>query len=315
MKRWIPVALLLTNLMVVSPSQAQQRYSTVTAHSGRAVKVMQMGPMIFADGKNKALMLQYLSEVNIDDKPNLAKEIAEIWPSFRFDVEKGGYSGAIISANEIAKPGLLGFTNNRGCNFVFEKDPNGAWRCLNDAAIVKPDVLYKRTMSLLQSNKYEPAITSLNELIGLWPNSAECYLNRSACYLSLHDWKKALSDCNKAISINPNVSMAYVNRGVAYNKLGDQSHAIEDCNKALTINPDSDLAHLNRGEYMLKADKLENAVKDLTAAISKNPSVGEAYFYRAEAYRKLGNSAAAQKDSAQAKILKYHEGSDTMLVK
>jgi len=300
--------------LTVCACTTQPQYKILPAHSGRLIKIMQVSPMTFAQGE-KALMLSYQTDYSIDDKQNLFREVADVWSSFRDDVERAGYSSAIISANEASKSGVLGFSNSRGFNFAFEKEPSGTWRCANDPAIVKPDALYREAMAASQKGEFKQTITSINELLALWPNSAELYANRAACYLVTNDPKKALPDCSKAISLNPQSDVAYSNRGAVYGTLGDYPHALEDFDKALSLNPTSEAGHMNRGELLVKTNKFEDAVKDLTFTINANPKSGEAYFYRAEAYMKLGKKEEAEKDSAQANALGYREGMNTINVK
>ena len=75
-------------------------------------------------------MLQYQTDYKISDKAELRKEVDEIWSYFKTDVEKGNFTSAIISANEV--PHGIIFKNSSGYNFVFEKNPDGTWRCLDD---------------------------------------------------------------------------------------------------------------------------------------------------------------------------------------
>ncbi len=75
-------------------------------------------------------MLQYQTDYKVSDKAALRKEADEIWLYFKTDAEKGNFTSAIISANEVPR-GVI-FKNSSGYNFVFEKNPDGTWRCLDD---------------------------------------------------------------------------------------------------------------------------------------------------------------------------------------
>jgi hypothetical protein len=85
--------------------------------------------MRFSQGP-PALMLSYQTPLKITDKQALRSEVDEIWASFRNDVENGKFTNAIISANEI--PSGLILKSNRTYNFVFEKNQDGTWQCLDD---------------------------------------------------------------------------------------------------------------------------------------------------------------------------------------
>ena len=70
-------------------------------------------------------MLKYQTELSIDDKSALEKEVDEIWEVFRKDVENAQLTSGIVSANE--KPTGFIITHSRGFNFVFTKSAIGEW--------------------------------------------------------------------------------------------------------------------------------------------------------------------------------------------
>ena len=74
-------------------------------------------------------MLKYQTEISLDNKDALTKEVDEIWNVFRFDVEKAELTNGIVSANE--KP--IGFivTTNKSFNFVYKRGPDGQWSRLS----------------------------------------------------------------------------------------------------------------------------------------------------------------------------------------
>lgn len=319
MKRSIQLAFLLCGLLICTESYAQPQYTARQLMSGRIAKIIMVGPVVYLGSKDKSLKLQYLSDFTVDDKRNLAKEAGDIWPLFRLDVERGGYTSAIISALEKSKSGFLGITTSRTFNFVLLKDKSGNWRCDSDRTIETPDLVYRKAILSLQKGEYRQAIPSLNQLISLWPNCAEAYRNRAVCYAILHEPNKALPDINKSISLNATSAESYNNRSAVYIEIWDQDKqranldkALADVNKALAINSKYDLAYMNRGEILLKVNKTDDAVKDLSTAIGMNPKLGEAYFYRAQAYKTLGKAAEALKDLDEVKALNYHDGNNTV---
>jgi len=74
-------------------------------------------------------MLKYQTDLKISDLPALRKEVDEIWPVFRGDVEKARLTAAVINANE--KPQGFIVQNANVYNFVFKK-LDGTWRILDD---------------------------------------------------------------------------------------------------------------------------------------------------------------------------------------
>jgi hypothetical protein len=75
-----------------------------------------------------ALVLQYQTDLKGSDLPGLRREVSEIWPEFRKDVESRGFQNAIISANEMPQGFLI--KKSQSYNFVFERNTDGDWRML-----------------------------------------------------------------------------------------------------------------------------------------------------------------------------------------
>ena len=118
----LPLAFLLNSCGGSTP-----KYRVTTLPSGKQVKVLGVGNISFSKGE-PALMLKYQTDLSIDDKDAIAREVTEIWGSFRADAEKGQFKNAIISVNEIPKGGFI--KTNRTQNFVYQKSSDGNWQLL-----------------------------------------------------------------------------------------------------------------------------------------------------------------------------------------
>src|SRR6185369_18053521 len=97
---------------------ASPSYQVVRLPSGKEIKVFGVGRMHFSEG-GSALMLKYHTDLRVDDKSVLQREIDEIWVGFKKDVENAQLSAAIISASEPRKGGFI--STNKSFNFVFKK--------------------------------------------------------------------------------------------------------------------------------------------------------------------------------------------------
>ena len=97
--------------------------------SGKEIKVLSVMPIHFTND-SPSLMLRYQTNLKIDDKDALRQEVGDIWGDFKAQVDKGNFSGAIISANE--KPEGFILTHSKSYNFVFKKGSNGNWEMLSD---------------------------------------------------------------------------------------------------------------------------------------------------------------------------------------
>jgi hypothetical protein len=105
-------------------SSPSQESSVMKLHSGKEVLVLGIGKLSFSND-SPALMLKYQTELSIDDREALRKEVDEVWEQFQPDVEKAGLVQGIVSANEPPKGGFI--KHNRTFNFVYKKMPSGKW--------------------------------------------------------------------------------------------------------------------------------------------------------------------------------------------
>jgi hypothetical protein len=97
--------------------------------SGKKIRVMALSEVTFPrDGP--ALILKYQTDLKVAEKKALRREVDEIWPLLKVDVEKRGLSNALISANEV--PSGLIIRSASGYNFVFQKRADWNWHCLDD---------------------------------------------------------------------------------------------------------------------------------------------------------------------------------------
>ncbi len=97
--------------------------------SGKQVKITGMKKMDFANS-DPALVLNYQTEIPIDDRVALRKEVDEIWEVFQRDVEAANLKGGVIRATHLEGSGLV--RNGKGYGFVFVKREDGTWHCLED---------------------------------------------------------------------------------------------------------------------------------------------------------------------------------------
>lgn len=82
-------------------------------------------------------------------------------------------------------------------------------------------------------------IWELTECIGLKPDFAPAYNERSACESRIYRWEEALSDAGKAISLNPQEPVFYYTRSLAYRGLGRIQEAVADLEMVLKLPGDA----------------------------------------------------------------------------
>jgi hypothetical protein len=121
--RYLSVTALILALLAGCGAPAPN-YKIVTLPSGRHIHVLAVG-RIFFSGDTPALMLKYQTDIALNDKPSLDREVDDIWGSFQTDVEKAGLVNAIVSANE--KPTGFIITRNKSYNYVYRHSADGKW--------------------------------------------------------------------------------------------------------------------------------------------------------------------------------------------
>jgi hypothetical protein len=118
------VALMLMTLAGCSADNRQGKPYTLP--SGHVIRVLSLTPMHYTSGAPPSLTFRYQTDLKTTDKAALQSEADEIWLLLRVDADKGNFTSAIISANEV--PHGLIFKESNGFNFAYEKGTDGVWR-------------------------------------------------------------------------------------------------------------------------------------------------------------------------------------------
>jgi hypothetical protein len=98
--------------------------------SGHGIKIISMNQMGFQDGQ-VALVLNYETQVSIDDLTTLRAEAEEVWDKFRHDVEGANLRIGILKPVHYETSGVIS-KSGRGYGFVIEKRADGQWHWVND---------------------------------------------------------------------------------------------------------------------------------------------------------------------------------------
>jgi hypothetical protein len=116
-------------LMMSSGGCGPSPVKTMTLPSSKTIVVTSVVPMAYPNGDN-VLTLNCETDISVDDHVALRKEVDEIWTIFQPDVERAKFDMAAIRISEHRASGLL--TVSKGYGFVFKKQTDGRWKCLND---------------------------------------------------------------------------------------------------------------------------------------------------------------------------------------
>jgi hypothetical protein len=85
--------------------------------------------MNFKNG-DSALVLNYETDIPIENKGALRREVETIWETFRKDVEQAQVKSGVIRATHYEGNGFL--RQGKGYGFVFTKGDDGKWRLDDD---------------------------------------------------------------------------------------------------------------------------------------------------------------------------------------
>lgn len=128
MKTKLSVALSLLVTCIACSSQAHN-YRPFKLPSGKEIKVNGIVKMNFPNS-DPALVMNYLTDIQISDKVALRKEIDEVWSVFQKDVEKANLKAGVIRATHVEGSGFV--QSGSGYGYVFVKRDDGKWYCLED---------------------------------------------------------------------------------------------------------------------------------------------------------------------------------------
>jgi hypothetical protein len=120
------VLMILLNGCVHVTSKRPQQIASLP--SGKKIKILSITRMQYSDSP-PGLVLKYQTDLKTTDLISLRKEVDEIWPIFKIDVEKARVTNAIITATE-APTGSGLITHTKMKSFLYDK-VNGKWQ-LND---------------------------------------------------------------------------------------------------------------------------------------------------------------------------------------
>ncbi|MCP4367117.1 MAG: tetratricopeptide repeat protein [Deltaproteobacteria bacterium] len=186
------------------------------------------------------------------------------------------------------------------------KRKHGKKTYLDDYEVVDRDqeymsTYYENAKNSADKDRYNKAISELNNAINLNPNNADAYINRGKTHAKQGEHNKAILDYSRAIDINPNSDEAYINRGRSQASNGEHNKAISDYSKAIETNPNNVEANIERGKIYTSQGKHSKAISDYSNAIKINPDSADAYIHQGKSHSRQGENNKAILDYTRAK--------------
>jgi hypothetical protein len=121
---------ILLSVLLCPPAPAQQKPKEMTFPSGRKVTIVAVEQIETKDaiGIVSALLLEYETRLKITDTAGLQKEVDEIWPWLKVDVQHRKLTEAIIQVLESPTRSPTQKVDPAQRGWVFAKDPDVAQR-------------------------------------------------------------------------------------------------------------------------------------------------------------------------------------------
>jgi tetratricopeptide (TPR) repeat protein len=133
-------------------------------------------------------------------------------------------------------------------------------------------LLLQSASKLLDSKKYNEALSVYDTILGLNPNHAVAWNNKGIALFELGRVNEAISAYNRALSNNPHDANSWINKCTALQKLGKHDDAIIACDRALEINSNRENYWNFRGLSLFKLGRYAEALAAFDKALTINPN-------------------------------------------
>lgn len=224
----------------------------------------------------KSQTLKY--EMETDSKGNFYKS-GLIHGMFSIDLEKEGYVPAQSSIRlQVGQP------------LEFNTQLEALQVKTSEESISLGAVAQK----LLNTGKYDEAISKLTQIIEKFPEDFILYFNRAVAYERKNDKDKALLDYEKSLQLKPDFLLSLAAAGKIYAKNSDFTKAITFYKKAFDLGITDTLALYNYGACLLNLGNNDEAKTVLEKLISLDANYADAYYQLGIIYLGLDNIPKAK---------------------
>jgi tetratricopeptide (TPR) repeat protein len=169
---------------------------------------------------------------------------------------------------------------------------------------------YQRGRTQYDERRYDAALTSFTEFLGVFPEDSSAFHYRGMIYMMRKEYHKAIADFTQAIRFRSDDAVLYHNRGGACFYLKDYEGAIANFREALRFQPDDKLAYYRRGTAYLerqRAGDFADAISDFNQAIRLGYKTSEVFERRGLARMHEKDFNGAIQDFSEAIRLKPDE--------
>lgn len=160
-----------------------------------------------------------------------------------------------------------------------------------------------------ESGKWDEAIRSYIQAVGVSPRNAEAYIGMGDAYMRAGKYKEGFAAYHQAVRVAPWNADAHYSIGAAHNDMAQYGDAFKPFVEAIRLDPDFAEAHYGIGYAYQRLENHKDALVYLKQAIRLKPDYVEAHLSLGLTYLGLHNAKAAEE---QLRIL---EGMDASLAK
>jgi tetratricopeptide (TPR) repeat protein len=150
-------------------------------------------------------------------------------------------------------------------------------------------------INLLNSQRFEEAISKITPLIKKFPDQAFFYNTLSIGYNGIKDYQKSLDILNKGLRKDSREITLLNNLGLTYQKIGNEDQAEKKFSQAIQINPKFLDANINLANIKKNQNKNNEAIKILVKCLNSNPNSFIVNFTLANNYQSIGKFTEAKK--------------------
>ena len=146
------------------------------------------------------------------------------------------------------------------------------------------EALLEEARKLSAKGKFPEAITVLDGIIELNPDSAMAYLRRGLANLNLSEFKKAEEDFSMATAINPKFTSAHGFLAESLRRQGRSFEALKHCDLGIEIDPESSFLFYIKANALLDLEEYDEALETVDKAIDLSPFDSDCYYVKGKIF-------------------------------
>lgn len=165
------------------------------------------------------------------------------------------------------------------------------------------NVIFNRFLDAFKAGKWDEAISLMQEIARLEPESADPYYYIGEAYRQKGDTANAMDAYNQALQKNPEFGAAYVGLTRARIQIDPGANVLPLLDEAIRFDPNFGEAYLERAKIKLRDNDIQGAVRDLGNADRLLPNSPLVFYTLAQARQTEGETELALEAAERANQL------------